>query len=322
MTAQLTQPPPTSAPTSAPDGGPILTPGNVAPIAAVRRDPGNAWRAEPPELKAAHAAERGAPLPDDADEELIDRRLERLIGDDDLVPSRWLRAGQRLADAVALIRQPGCATGFLVSDWLLLTNNHVLDAPPTAESADVLFRYEEDEDGCMNPVRVQLDPQRCFVTSPWDELDFTLVAVRPMPDGTAPGLTFGRVPLGAGSGKVLAGQPLNIVQHPDGQSRRVAFRNNRLLSLDDERRLVYETDTRPGSSGSPVLNDRWQLVALHHRSEQARVDVNGGPLSDRTPEHLRTWVANSGIRVSCLVAHLRALPLEPGVRELVDAAIV
>jgi endonuclease G len=62
---------------------------------------------------------------------------------------------------------------------------------------------------------------------------------------------------------------------------------------------VYETDTKPGSSGSPVLNDRWQLVVLHHASEPARdadgveIDVNGRRVTRSTPEYLRQWVANA-----------------------------
>ena len=50
----------------------------------------------------------------------------------------------------------------------------------------------------------------------------------------------------------------------------MAFRSNLLVSLADATRLIYETDTLPGSSGSPVFNDQWQLVGLHHRTEQAR----------------------------------------------------
>ena len=29
-------------------------------------------------------------------------------------------------------------------------------------------------------------------------------------------------------------------------------------------RLQYTTDTMPGSSGSPVFNDEWHVVAIHH----------------------------------------------------------
>jgi len=221
----------------------------------------------------------------------------------------------------------GPATGFLISDWLLMTNHHVLLDPGVAEVSEALFRYAEDDSGGIPAVRVRFDPQRCFVTSPVTELDFTIVAVAPLPDGEAPGRRFGRVPLVGAVGKVMLGQPVNIIQHPRGQSRRVAFRNNRVLSVEDAQRLIYETDTEPGSSGSPVLNDQWQLVALHHRSEQARngdgvpVDVNGQPVTAATPEHLRHWVANAGIRVSCLVAHLRAAQLDQATRELVDDSL-
>jgi endonuclease G len=208
-----------------------------------------------------------------------------------------------------------------------MTNNHVLDTTDVAAGCEVLFRYEEDDGGDINPVKGACDPDRCFITSPVGDLDYTVVALRPLPDGTPPGQRFGHIPLLGAVGKAVVGQPLNIIQHPGGQSRRVAFRNNKLLSLDDERTLVYETDTKPGSSGSPVLNDLWQLLALHHASESARdangieIDLNGQPVTPTTPDYLRQWVANSGIRVSRLVADLQQRNLPPDVRALVDPAL-
>lgn len=42
--------------------------------------------------------------------------------------------------------------------------------------------------------------------------------------------------------------------------------------------LRYRNHTRPGSSGSPVLNLQWQLVALHHAGQpiQEPVTYNQG----------------------------------------------
>ena len=47
-----------------------------------------------------------------------------------------------------------------------------------------------------------------------------------------------------------------------------------------ERYVHYKTPTDPGSSGSPVFNQKWQLVALHHAAstqkqanEGVRIDV-------------------------------------------------
>jgi endonuclease G, mitochondrial len=304
---------------------PVITGENRDRIAAVLTDPANAWRSQPRTTKVAHLRQRGVPVPTTASRKDVDAHLERVLGQDDTLPTLWLTAGERAADAVALIRQPAPATGFLVSDQLLLTNNHVLESPEVAAGAEVLFRYAEDENGVIAPVKVSCDPDRLFITSPVDKLDYTVVALCDTP--TAPGHQLGTIPLISAPGKALVGQPLNVVQHPGGQSRRIAFRNNKLLSIDDDRLLVYETDTRPGSSGSPVFNDRWQLVALHHASEQAKnadgieIDVNGAPVTQTTPEHLRLWVANSGIRVSRIVADLRQRDLDVALRTLVDSAL-
>jgi len=306
----------------------IVTPENHDAIAEVLADPANAWRAEPRSRKLAHARLRGSPQPADVGAVALDIALERVLDTDDLLRTDWLRKGDAAADTVAKVHTPlGDGTGFLVSDWLLLTNHHVLPDPATATASEAWFRYVTD-DGHPDPrVLIDFEPARCFVTSPVQELDFTLVAVAPLADGSAPGKTFGRVPLVGAVGKVMVGQPVNIVQHPEGQPRQIAFRNNLLVSLDDAVRFIYKTDTAPGASGAPVFNDSWQLVALHHRSEQARdaagqeIDINGAPVTAATPDRLRNWVANAGIRVSCLVTHLRALDLPAGVRQLVDETL-
>ena len=92
-------------------------------------------------------------------------------------------------------------------------------------------------------------------------------------------------------GKVIAGDFITIVQHPEGQKKQVALRDNRVVDVFDEF-LHYEADTQPGSSGSPVFNDQWELVALHHASVPA-------------PDHpeLGKFV-NEGIRVSRLLAFI------------------
>jgi endonuclease G len=306
----------------------IVTPDNHDAIAEVLADPANAWRGESRTRKLAHVRLRGSPLPADVGDAALDVALERVLDTDDLVHTDWLRRGDAAADTVAKVHTPaGDGTGFLVSDHLLLTNHHVLPDPAAATASEAWFRYVTD-DGRPDPlVLLDFDPARCFVTSPVGELDFTLVAVAALPDGSAPGQTFGHVPLVGAVGKMMIGQPVNIIQHPGGRPRRVAFRNNLLVSLEDAVRFVYKTDTEPGASGAPVFNDQWQLVALHHRSEQARdaagqeIDINGSPVTADTPDRLRNWVANAGIRVSCLVTHLRSRDLSDDMRRLVDQSL-
>jgi endonuclease G len=308
--------------------GRIMNPENHDAIAGVLADPANAWRAEPRSRKLAHARLRGSPQPADVPDAALDVALERVLDTGDLLRTDWLRKGAAAADTVAKVHTPlGDGTGFLVSDWLLLTNHHVLPDPAIATASEAWFRYVTD-DGQPDPrVLLDFDPAKCFLTSPVKELDCTLVAVAPLADGSAPGKTFGHVPLVGSVGKVMVGQPVNIVQHPQGEPRQIAFRNNLLVSLDDAIRFVYKTDTAPGASGAPVFNDNWQLVALHQRSEQAHdaagqeIDINGAPVTDSTPDRLRNWVANAGIRVSSLVTYLRALDLPAGVRQLVDESL-
>ncbi len=59
--------------------------------------------------------------------------------------------------------------------------------------------------------------------------------------------------------------PVNIIQHPDGGPKMLALRNN-LVTKSTKSDVCYLTDTKLGSSGSPVFNDQWTMVALHRGS--------------------------------------------------------
>jgi V8-like Glu-specific endopeptidase len=54
-----------------------------------------------------------------------------------------------------------------------------------------------------------------------------------------------------------------IIQHPQGGPKQIALTANQVVNVY-EHRLQYTTDTLPGSSGSPVFNDDWQVIAIHH----------------------------------------------------------
>lgn len=234
--------------------------------------------------------------------------LERIIGTDDLIGVRYLEAGALAANAVARIsvreangRLSGYGTGSLVSPDLVLTNNHVLPAADVAAASIVEFDHQDGLDGRpLESVRFPLDPERFFLTD--EQLDATLVAVR------APGADlarFGFNPLIESEGKAIVGDFLTIVQHPGGEKKQVALRESRLVDVLDLF-LHYETDTEPGSSGSPVFNDQWEIIALHHASVPA-------------PEHGELGgIVNEGIRVSRLVKLFRGQELPPAMRPLLD----
>ncbi|WP_328441866.1 serine protease [Streptomyces sp. NBC_00444] len=243
-----------------------------------------------------------APVPTDGGPVLPAGVPERILGAaSELQSVNFLARGARAARAVARIsiidngRRAGFGTGFLVGERLLLTNNHVLPDVRTATGSFAEFDLESDVDGVPKPVAVyDLAPDALFVTDA--RLDYTLVAVAAGADGTLPGAVHGRLKLIAQQGKIVIGEPVNVVGHPDARPKEIAVRDNALLNQLPQF-LHYRTDTEPGNSGSPVFNDQWEVVALHHA---------GVPDPDG-----EGWIANEGARVSAILRHLALVQLPP-----------
>ena len=234
--------------------------------------------------------------------------LERIINTDDFVDVRYLEAGARAARAVARVRIAdasgrivGYGTGSSSRRACCCTNNHVL---PTLESAAAAAssstsRTASTASRFARPV-LRLDPAASGWTT--SDLDFALVAVRGPP--SLGGLRLQPAHRGRRQGD--RGRVVTIVQHPRGERKQVALRDNRIVDVL-ERHLHYAADTEPGSSGSPVFNDQWEIVALHHASVRA-------PAHDELGGYV-----NEGVRVSRLVRFIRGHDLGAPMRPLRDA---
>ncbi len=58
---------------------------------------------------------------------------------------------------------------------------------------------------------------------------------------------------------------LNILQHPQGDSMKIAISSNAIANIfPDSGLMQYVTKALSGSSGSPCFNEDWKVVALHH----------------------------------------------------------
>lgn len=218
--------------------------------------------------------------------------MERIMGKSDLFPISYLQMGTNSGNSICRIQIRddkgsfiGSGTGFLVSENVLMTNNHVIDSMRTALNSLAEFNYQDDVNFMPCPTcTFRLNPEQFFVTD--EELDFTLVALKDNPSSDKQPKDFGHLHLVAEEGKILEGEYVSIIQHPNGGPKAVTIRENKVSSILDDF-IHYLTDTEPGSSGSPVFNDQWIVVALHH---------SGVP----NPNKKNAWIANEGIRISSI----------------------
>jgi V8-like Glu-specific endopeptidase len=212
---------------------------------------------------------------------------ERIIGSQNtLLPIRFLEIGTQRARAVArIVRGDGSSgTGFLIGNGWLLTNNHVLpNADLTAHSV-AEFNYQQTSEGLDGATeRFKLDAAR-FRTSIVN--DWSAVGIDAVAEGK-----WGTIPLEPVDVGVDAF--VNIIQHPGGGPKHIGLYHNTVAAVGDGR-VQYLTDTLPGSSGSPVFDSAWKVVALHH---------SGGML--RVPGTKQRAYVNEGIAIRTIIDDLR-----------------
>jgi len=256
--------------------------------------------------------------------------LERIIAGNDLDSINYLSKGLAVARSVCRIQLrdsqgnvQGFGTGFLIGPGVLMTNNHVFETPNAARNSLADFDYEVTANGRdKTPVFFGFDPNALFFTN--QALDFTIIAIKSRSLDNARNLTdYGWLPLSATPGKADPGDYLTIIQHPAGERKQICVRENKLLKYDGNA-AWYTTDTLGGSSGSPVFNRFWQVVALHHsgvprKNSKGQWLTKDGKVWDQSMDESRIhWVANEGIRISAIVNFIKTAT---GSHPLVKAAL-
>jgi V8-like Glu-specific endopeptidase len=207
---------------------------------------------------------------------------ESILFQDDMLPIGYLQAGLTAARSVVRLRVPRYdnaieqskrywGTGWLLTGSLLITNHHVLNArddgePDAAESdfskqaLHTTLQFDIDSvDGGSDPLNI------VEIVASDQNLDYAIA--RMAAPQARPGLAVDWSPFALRPSEIV---PLNIIQHPNGQPKKIAIRNN-LATAAASPELRYFTSTLGGSSGAPVLNDKWQVVGIHRGSIGTKV---------------------------------------------------
>ena len=208
--------------------------------------------------------------------------LERIVNsEDNFLDIDMLAGAIYSAQAVGRIELPrgrALGTGFLVGPDLILTNYHVFKSKELLQSAVIRFDYQANADGVVTQGRVYEFVPDFYISSPDTELDFALVKVKGEPLAERKmgpedeGLGYlellrrghHRGYLLVSPSLIVEHERVNIIQHPNGNPQKVVLTQNYVLSNMSADRVHYLADTEPGSSGSPVLNNHWEVIALHH----------------------------------------------------------
>lgn len=194
----------------------------------------------------------------------------------------------------------GLGTGFLVNgrslsdrfrdEPVLVTNAHVVGGavPKSLGVAQARVKFEVESVRASNPVFHEIDallytsaPGDMGKGEPFDDkLDVSVLSLKSWPKDHV------CLPLTEALPTIDARTKAYVVGHPRGSGLQISINDSLLLDIDDNKKLVhYRTPTEPGSSGSPVFNVNWDVIALHHGGSATMPRLRGSG----------TYEANEGI---------------------------
>jgi hypothetical protein len=243
-------------------------------------------------------------------------QLQRVMGPEGFETLTSYRMGlKRAASVAAIAERMGLrfGTGFAVragdfgvepgDEVLVLTNFHVLNSAGLGGRKDfgnveVVFEAIAD-----TPVKCSV---RAVVaeSDAGDGLDYALLRLRGADRPLQP-LDISRYIAAADSKARVC-----VIGFPLGNVMQFSLQNNVLLDHECEptgkppkparRRVQYSASTEKGSSGSPVFDDQWDCIALHHAGGKSTPGADSygiPPLNGR----MTAVIANEGIWIGSIV---------------------
>ena len=232
------------------------------------------------------------------------KAFEQTLSGDSFRTYQWYVKGLKACSAVARIgvdTSMAKGTGFLLDGALLaeehrgktvlLTNAHVISNDSIKNNGSL---YYHQAVATLETVDKDLELKFAGIirTSPFFELDTTVLLLdddtqkklEPLKDRIYPYTLAGTLPAADGKQRVY------IIGHPRGGVLQISLQDNIFLSCNDQR-MHYRTPTAPGSSGSPVFNEDWEIIGIHHA---------GGNSMPRLDDPRQLEIANEGIRIDAI----------------------
>ena len=247
--------------------------------------------------------------------------LEKVLGNTGTITFDWFKLGMTRAMSVASVtdasgRRQG--TAFVVDPkklgvpepepgtMILMTNFHVLNSKGTgavlSEDAHVRFEAISNEKYKTGEILFEDTYMRGGLDASVFNVKCELKEVDPIPIE----LRDLKVP--------LEGDRVYIIGYPLGGDLQFSLQDNHLIDHEcaetctppkpDRRRLHYFAPTEPGNSGSPVFDENWKCVALHHAGKKLDPPDDTGlkMLNGQEGRHS----ANEGIWVGSIKAAIEA----------------
>jgi hypothetical protein len=191
------------------------------------------------------------------DQANTDEVKEKIIGENTLRNISFLKRGFEVSGSVSYldVANKWTGTGVMISSNLLMTNQHVVPSQGYLKGLRIHFNYQLTFDGLEEKIAVY-KPKKDGIFYSNKELDFTILELQE-PAGNDWGISsFGEY-------LIQKNSRINIIQHPGGLPKKISFQNN-LVVYSDLKVVQYVTSTLCGSSGSPVYDDQWKIIAIHH----------------------------------------------------------
>lgn len=231
--------------------------------------------------------------------------FEKIIGREELFDTNWLQKAITASKSICKVMNSSgeSGTGFLLKGGYLLTNYHVFSMSEISneemkkriDKTKAIFNYKIDENGNLEDTEEYTFDSSDFSCNTFNNLDYVLVKVNDPQNDLA---KWGELKL-EGFAEPKVEDKVNIIQHPDGDRMKIAL-PDKIISVWDKY-LFYVADTKGGSSGSPVFNQDWNVVALHHAGINEK-DWAGGMQINKEG---KIAPSNRGILIKEIIQHVR-----------------